>query len=118
MGLFFPRKMSATCAATRPRTAPLASITCHLRWSRFTLGKCVFISNPDQRKRENTKELTQVNSFWQFFGNGSVMPGIYCCRRSAGLRPGVFATVWTVPGPRPALRHDITDPLPHLVLLC
>jgi len=39
------------------------------------------------------------------------MAGIYCCRRSAGLRPGVFATVWTVPGRRPALRHAITNPL-------
>src|SRR5882762_5659824 len=44
--------------------------------------------------------------------DGSVVAGIYCCRRSAGLRPGVFATVWTVPGRRPALRHAMTDPLP------
>src|SRR5579859_98469 len=48
-GLFLPRKMSATCAANRPSTAPSASITCHFRWSRFTLGKCVFIKAKEQR---------------------------------------------------------------------
>src|SRR3954466_5322183 len=67
-GLFFPRKISATCTARRPRTAPLASITCHLRWSKFTLGKCVFISNPEQRSGETTKQISQVNreleEFW------------------------------------------------------
>jgi hypothetical protein len=28
--------------------APLASTTCHLRWSKFFFGKYVFIKNPSQ----------------------------------------------------------------------
>ena len=43
-GLFLPRKISATCTASRPSTAPSASMTCHLRWSKFTFGKYVFIT--------------------------------------------------------------------------
>src|ERR1019366_261061 len=67
MGLFLPRKTSATCAARRPRTAPLASTTCHLRWSKFTFGKCVFISNLDQRRVENSKPRYQVNRHFNCF---------------------------------------------------
>src|ERR1039457_4407259 len=51
----------------RPRTAPLASITCHLRWSKFTFGKCVFISNPDQKRGQNSKPGAQVNRHFNCF---------------------------------------------------
>jgi hypothetical protein len=40
--------MSATCTASRPSTTPSASITCHFRWSKFTLGKYVFILKPSK----------------------------------------------------------------------
>jgi len=32
IGLFLPRKTSATLVARRPSTMPSASTTCHLRW--------------------------------------------------------------------------------------
>src|ERR1035437_4516219 len=40
--------MSATCSARRPSTTPSASMTCHLRWSKSTFGKYVFISKPNK----------------------------------------------------------------------
>ena len=40
-GFVFPAKMLAIWTARRPRTAPLASTTCHLRWSTLIFGKCV-----------------------------------------------------------------------------
>src|SRR5579859_5194345 len=61
-GLFLPRKIFATWAARRPRTAPSALMTCHLRWSKFTVGRCVFISNPEQKREETSKQKLQVNS--------------------------------------------------------
>src|SRR6267378_503772 len=75
--------MFATCAANRPNTAPLASITCHLRWSKFTFGKCVFISNPNQRKSETIKEMVQVNSLLPEFESA-----IKCDPVSDGGPPG------------------------------
>src|SRR6266478_5963169 len=63
MGLFFPRKISATCAARRPSTAPSALITCHLRWSKLTFGKNVFITNK-LKKGENNKSQAQVNRYF------------------------------------------------------
>src|SRR5437016_6079729 len=63
-GLFFPRKMLATCAARRPSTAPLASITCHLRSAKLTFGKYVFIK-PRLRSGEISKQTTQVNSHFR-----------------------------------------------------
>src|SRR5208283_5436099 len=58
-GLFLPRKISATCTANRPSTAPSASITCHFRWSKFTLGKCVFIQTEKERGVYQTPERSQ-----------------------------------------------------------
>src|SRR5215472_14769953 len=60
-GLFLPRKILATWAASRPKTAPSALMTCHLRWSKFTFGRYVFIKNPDQKRGEATKQMRQVN---------------------------------------------------------
>src|SRR5271169_2755001 len=64
--------MLATCTARRPSTAPSALMTCHLRWSRLTFGRCVFISNPDQKRGKTSKEGTQVNTVFRrirlFFG--------------------------------------------------
>src|ERR1041385_8324090 len=83
-GLFLPRRISATCAARRPSTAPLASMTCHLRWSRFTFGKYVFISSPNQKRGQTTKANYEVNSFHTAFS--------LAARRRAG--PGDRLDAW------------------------
>src|SRR6266478_1487365 len=44
-------------------------------------------------------------------GNASVTAGDGRCRRSAGLRTGVFLAGWTAPVQRPALRPAVTDAL-------
>src|SRR2546428_11991715 len=68
MGLSFPRKMLATCAANRPSTAPLASITCHLRWSKFTFGKCVFIQIPIKGRLKLPKKRSKSTVFCGILG--------------------------------------------------
>src|SRR5215472_6462515 len=63
--------MLAAWAAKRPSTAPLASITCHLRSSKFTFGKCVFIRIPIKRRAESSKQIAQVNKvFGKFLISG------------------------------------------------
>src|SRR5271154_1496646 len=61
--------MSATCTANRPSTAPSASMTCHLRWSKFTLGKCVFISKPNKGTRNlSDGRLKSTGHFsWEWY---------------------------------------------------
>src|SRR6266436_732550 len=70
MGLFFPRKISATCTARRPSTAPSASITCHLRWSKLTFGKYVFITNKFKKRGNTSKCQPQVNRHFRLFDAG------------------------------------------------
>src|SRR5665213_2586636 len=60
MGLSFPRKILAIWTARRPRIAPSASTTCHLRWSKLFLGKNVFI-NSHTGSGEPIKRTPEVN---------------------------------------------------------
>ena len=76
MGLFLPRKMSATCTAKRPRTAPSASMTCHLRSSKFTFGKYVFIQIPTKgRRRYQMSDSKSIARFrWISVGQMGQVP--------------------------------------------
>src|SRR5216684_4524947 len=89
MGLFFPRKISATCAARRPSTAPSALITCHLRWSKLTFGKNVFMTNK-LKKGESSKVQPQVNRYFLDF---------FACQQV------YFWEMWSIHPPFVAVQH-------------
>src|SRR2546426_2274156 len=70
LGLFLPRRRSATCTARRPSTAPSASITCHLRWSKLTFGKYVFITNNSKRGETLANASPKSTGIFDFLTRG------------------------------------------------
>src|SRR6266849_645768 len=96
-GLLFPRSRLATCTASRPSTAPSASMTCHLRWSRFTFGRYVFIQTLILGAVKLAKNPPASRVILGNFGL-LVHAGHRCCLGSRALRPRPTAWADHLPG--------------------